>query len=161
MTQKIASKLDNKLTSITSVHSEHAKFAIILIDKQPFGIPVQIVHDVLVAQDIAKIPLAPPEIRGSLNLRGRIVTAIDVRHKLSVPSLQTKNYMCVVVEHKGDFYSLIVDDVGEVLELSSDQFENNPPTMDARWKQYANGIYRLDQSLVIVLDIPKILNISH
>ena len=76
----------------------------ITIAGQLFGIPVLIVHDVLGPQRITRVPLAPPEVAGSLNLRGRIVTAIDVRHRLGLPTrAEEGGGMSVVVDHHGEF----------------------------------------------------------
>src|SRR5215471_18085011 len=86
---------------------EQRQYVSIIIDGQLFGIPVLIVHDVLGPQRITRIPLAPPEVAGSLNLRGRIVTAIDVRLCLGLDKRPAEmRGMSVVVEHGGEFYSL-------------------------------------------------------
>lgn len=132
------------------------------IADQLFGIPVLQVQDVLGHQKITRIPLAPPEVAGSLNLRGRIVTAIDVRLRLGLPARdRDKPGMSIVVDHRGELYSLMVDGVGEVLSLSPDKHERNPATMDGRWRELSNGIYRLDQTLLVVLDVSKLLNFAN
>src|SRR5579859_3628096 len=111
---------------------EQRQYVSIVIEGQLFGIPVLIVHDVLGPQRITRIPLAPPEVAGSLNLRGRIVTAIDVRLRLRLPKKKAEigEGMSVVVDMKGELYSLRVDQVGEVLSLAAARFERNPPTLD-------------------------------
>src|SRR5689334_17114366 len=94
------------------------QYVSLTIGDQMLGIPVLNVHDVLTPQRITRVPLAPGEVAGSLNLRGRIVTAIDVRRRLCLPPRTDKGpCMSVVVEHSGESYSLIVDGVGEVLTL--------------------------------------------
>ncbi len=131
----------------------------ITIADQVFGIPVLQVQDVLGAQDVARIPLAPPEVAGALNLRGRIVTAIDVRQRLGLDSqAEQKRNMSVVVEHENELYSLIIDSVGDVLSLSHEQYEGNPATLDKIWREISMGIYRLENQLLVVLDVPKLLN---
>ena len=106
------------------------------IGDQMFGIPVLTVQDVLGPQNIARVPLAPPEVAGSLNLRGRIVTAIDVRPRLGLATREGgKAAMSVVVEHENELYSLLVDSVGEVLSLNSRDYQRNPPTLSARARQ--------------------------
>src|SRR5271170_1708726 len=95
---------------------EQRQYVSIVIEGQLFGIPVLIVHDVLGPQRITRVPLAPPEVAGSLNLRGRIVTAINLRRRLKLPPLEAdKISMSVVVDLGGELYSLLVDNVGEVL----------------------------------------------
>lgn len=134
------------------------QYVSIIIENQLFGIPVLQVHDVLGPQRITRIPLAPPEVAGSLNLRGRIVTAIDVRLRLGLPSRKEgETSMSVVVEHHNEFYSLMVDTVGEVLMLKQSEFERSPATLENRWRDVANGIYRLDSQLVVVLDVTRLL----
>ncbi len=129
------------------------------IADQMFGIPVLQVNDVLSPQKITRIPLTPPEIAGSLNLRGRIVTVIDVRSRLGLPQLDAKlERMSIVVDHHGELYSLLIDQVGEVMSLSNADFEPNPPTLDKRWREVALGIYRLQQSLLVVLDVARLLD---
>ncbi len=105
--------------------------------------------------------MAPPEIAGSLNLRGRIVTSVDLRVRLGLPTGDAgQDQMSVVVEHHGDLYSLIIDSVGEVLELSSEKLERTPATLDASWSSFSNGIYRLDKGLLLVLDVDSVLDIG-
>ena len=133
----------------------------IFIAGQMFGIPVLQVQDVLGPQRITRIPLAPPEVAGSLNLRGRIVTAIDVRTRLKLPkNTDGKESMSVVVDQGGEQYSLLVDNVGEVLSLTSGTYERNPATLDAAWRDVSNGIHRLDGNLLIILDVARLLDFA-
>jgi purine-binding chemotaxis protein CheW len=136
-----------------------AEFVTVTVDGQMFGIPVLSVQDVLGPQKITKIPLSPPEIAGVLNLRGRIVTAIDLRRRLRLAGRpEGERGMSVVVEHKGEPYSLIVDSVGEVMALPESAYERNPPTLSARWREISGGIYRLDGNLLVVLEVDKALD---
>jgi purine-binding chemotaxis protein CheW len=141
---------------------DQAQYVSITIGGQLFGIPVLIVHDVLGPQRITRIPLAPPEVAGSLSLRGRIVTAIDVRLRLGLNkrAVGDDSAMSIVVEHLGEFYSLMVDAVGEVLTLSTGEFERNPATLDPRWRDVSLGIYRLKAELLVVLDVVRLLDFS-
>jgi len=117
------------------------------------------VQDVLASYKITRIPLAPPEIMGELNLRGRIVTAIDIRRRLGLqPRAAEDKGMSIVVENENELYSLVVDSVGEVLSLSSATFEASPPTLDPQFRDYGSGIYRLDDGLLVVLDVSRLLN---
>lgn len=128
------------------------------IADQRFGIPVLQVQDVLREQAVTKIPLAPPEVAGSLNLRGRIVTAINVRKRLGLPPLENgKSCMSVVVEHQNELYSLIIDSVGDVLSLDGRQFEKSPNTLDPIWKEISTGIFQLKEELLIIVDVSKLL----
>lgn len=134
------------------------QFVTVTIGEQLFGIPVLSVRDVLVAQKITPIPLAPPEVAGALNLRGRIVTAINMRRSLGLAQRQESDPgMYVVVEHRDELYSLMVDSVGEVMSLPSDALDRNPGTLDPRWREVSGGIYRLEGILLVVLDVERLL----
>lgn len=141
------------------VSTQTREFLTINIAGQMFGIPILQVQDVLGEQRITRIPLAPSQIAGSLNLRGRIVTAIDVRICLGLPPIAERSSdMSVVVEYDAELYSLIIDNVGDVMSLPDHQFESSPATLDPNWRSVSLGIYRLDNMLLVILDIPKLLS---
>lgn len=143
--------------------SRQQDFVTFLVGAQLFGIPVLKVRDILKPAKIAKIPLAPPEVRGSINLRGRIVTVIDVRVRLGMPERsdgKKDGHMAVTVENGPDLYTLLVDKIGDVISLSNDLYEDTPGTLDARWREYAEGIYRLKDNLLVVLDVERLLDIK-
>jgi purine-binding chemotaxis protein CheW len=144
--------------SVVETFADTEDFVTFTIADQLFGIPVLKVQDVLSSHNITRIPLAPPEIAGSLNLRGRIVTAMDVRLRLGLKRRETGTSMSIVAEHDGELYSLMVDSVGEVLALKSSAWERNPPTLEAKFREYSLGIYRLDKKLLVVLDVKRLLN---
>jgi purine-binding chemotaxis protein CheW len=136
-------------------------FVTFMIAGQLFGVPVLEVQDVLRPQAITRIPMAPPEILGSLNLRGRIVTVVNTRHRLGLPAAESSDKpMSIVVPHGDDLFSLAVDRVGEVLSLSGDNFEANPPTLDSAWREVASGIYRLKDELLVVIDVARLLRLG-
>lgn len=138
---------------------ETEEFVTFTIAGQLFGIPVLQVQDVLSSYQITPIPLAPPEIVGSLNLRGRVVTAIDVRLRLGLAARPKEaESMSIVAENQGELYSLMVDSVGEVLALSQSEYERNLPTLDAKFRAFSDGIYRLDKQLLVVLDVNRLLD---
>jgi len=125
---------------------------------QLLGIPVLTVQDVLKAQKITQIPLAPPWVAGVLNLRGRIVTAIDLRHRLGFePRSDDGEDMSIVVSYNDEPYSLQVDTVGDVLDLHGKTMEKTPVTLDARWREVSSGVVRLEEELLVLLDVEKLL----
>jgi len=135
-------------------------FVTMCIDKQMFGIEVKNVRDVLRQQKITSIPLSPPEVAGSLNLRGRIVTVIDMRKRLKIaPTENTQQNTFVVVELKGELYSLMVDSVGEVLTASTNMIEKVPANLNQEWKNIASGIYKLDGELLVLVDVQSLLSL--
>jgi purine-binding chemotaxis protein CheW len=136
-------------------------FVTLSVADQLCGIPVLSVRDVLGPQAITRIPLAPREVAGSLNLRGRIVTAIDLRRRLCLPPAPAGiAQMSVVAEQGGELYALLVDQVSEVLSLPLRQFERNPPTLPQQWARYSTGVYRLQGRLLAVLDVARLLALS-
>lgn len=143
----------------SSNRDQCSDYLTIIISGQMFGIPVLQIQDVLGPQKVTKIPLAPPEVAGSLNLRGRIVTAIDVRRRLGLGPAEAgkSRNMSVVVEHEGELYSLVIDRVGDVLTLYTKNFESNPPTLDPLWRTVSVGVYRLEKELLIILDVARLL----
>lgn len=135
------------------------EFVTFTIADQLFGIPVLKVQDVLSSYQITRIPLAPPEIMGSLNLRGRVVTAIDLRTRLGLRARgKDAETMSIVADHDSELYSLVVDAVGEVLALSTSNFDRNPPTLDPKLRAFSDGIFRLDGRLMVVLDVTRLLD---
>jgi purine-binding chemotaxis protein CheW len=151
-----------KISDHTGSHGEtvHA-FVTMSLDRQRFGIPVLQVQDVLGPQRITPVPLGPPWVAGVLNLRGRIVTAIDVRRRLGLAKLaQPGMEMSIVVEHDADLYSLIVDKVGEVIQYDADAVGPNPPTLDRVWRQISAGIVRADDELLVILDVKKLFALT-
>lgn len=136
-------------------------FVSICVGGQWFGVPVLRVQDVIAQTAISRVPLAPPAVAGSLNLRGRIVTAIDLRHRLKMePRGEGELYMSVIVDRGGELYALIVDDVGDVLWLSDTLFESIPVTLSAHWRSLCAGLYRLERELLLVLEIERVLSLS-
>ena len=136
-------------------------FVTMSVNRQLVGLPILSVQDVFVPDKMTNVPLAPPEVAGSLNLRGRIVTAIDMRRRLGLePRDDGAHSMSVVVEHEGELYSLVFDEVGDVIGLPDDRLERNPPTLDPLWGEISTGVYRLDEELLVVLDVARILDFA-
>jgi purine-binding chemotaxis protein CheW len=143
------------------INEDNQVLVTLTVGDQLCGIPVLAVRDILGEQIITRIPLAPPEIAGSLNLRGRIVTAIDLRRRLHLPpAAPGQARMSVVAEQGGELYALLVDQVAEVLSLDATLFERNPPTLEKSWAEFSTGIFRLDGRLLVVLDVSRLLALS-
>lgn len=136
-------------------------FLTLTVAGQACGVPVLVVRDVLGPQAITRIPLAPPEIAGSLNLRGRIVTAVDLRRRLGLPPRAAgQQPMSIVVEMGSELYSMLADSVGEVVPLRGEDCAANPPTLDPHWREVSRGVHRLDGQLLIVLDVERVMAIG-
>ena len=146
---------------------EEETFVTFTVFKQRFGVAVSRVQDILMPHHIAPVPLAPPAVRGAINLRGRIVTVIDVRTRLGLPagndagSGETGNaLMGVTVEHRGEYYTLLVDNIGDIVSLSSRRWEDKPATLDPAWREVTSGVFRLDEGLMVVLDVDRLLDLG-
>ena len=132
------------------------------VDQQLFGVPVQHVRDVLREQKMTQIPLSPPEISGSINLRGRIVTVINVRARLKLEEKSDDQaQMFVVVEQHNELYSLMVDSVGDVMNILHNQIEKAPANMASNWREVATGIHRLDGELLVIIDPDVLLTLDN
>ena len=145
-------------TTSHQTDNDSKDYLTVTIAEQRFGIPILQVQDVLREQTVTNIPLAPKEVAGSLNLRGRIVTAIDVRKRLGLPDKDGDvPSMSVVVEHNNELFSLIIDSVGDVLRFKDKYYENNPGTLDPVWRDVSTGIYQLEEELLVVMDVSRLL----
>jgi purine-binding chemotaxis protein CheW len=128
---------------------------------QLFGLPIARVQDVFVLDRLTRVPLAAPEIAGVLNLRGRIVTAIDLRRRLGLaPPGAVRKRMAIGIEYKGESYGLLIDAIGEVLNLPSSSREGNPINLEARLARVSMGVHRLEDRLLVVLDVDRVLDIG-
>lgn len=145
----------------TVQETETIEYVTVLIGGQLFGLPINRVQDVFSPEAITRVPLAPGEIAGVLNLRGRIVTAIDMRRRLRLPPAEEgTGCMAVGIEYKGESYGLLIDQVGEVLRLPVDGLEQNPGNLDRRWAAVSGGVQRLDGRLLVVLDVDHVLGMG-
>ena len=145
------------------VHNESdtEAFVTFTVASQLFGVPVIRVQDILTPDAIAPVPGGPKQVRGLINLRGRIVTVIDMRTHLSLPKAAGgSSGMCVTVEARGDFYTLFVDSVGDVITLPRNLREGNPATLDQVWRDVADAVYRTDQGLLVALNVDRLLAID-
>jgi purine-binding chemotaxis protein CheW len=131
-----------------------------MIGGQLFGLPIRQVQDVFIPERLTRVPLAPPEIAGVLNLRGRIVTLIDMRGRLGLGQPDNGVAMAIGVESRGESYGLLIDSVGEVLKFDHAAIEPNPVNLDPRLARVSSGIYRLEGQLLMVVDVDRVLDIG-
>jgi len=147
--------------NVATIQNDEQVFVTIYVAKQLFGIPVERVQDILIPENIAHIPLAPAEIAGAINLRGRIVTVVDVRQCLGLKANDPNQPpMCVTVEQGMELYSLKVDNVGAVISMPIKRIEKNPTTLDQRWRRISSGVIQLEEELLILLDIDSLLSFT-
>ncbi|MFD2181886.1 chemotaxis protein CheW [Rhodoplanes azumiensis] len=137
------------------------EYVTVMLGEQLFGLPISRVQDVFMLERLTRVPLSQPEIAGVLNLRGRIVTAIDMRRRLGLPKREDgKKPMAIGIESKGESYGLLIDSVGEVLKLDETAREPNPVNLDARLARVSAGVHRLEGQLLVVLDVDRVLDMG-
>jgi purine-binding chemotaxis protein CheW len=147
------------MSSDTKMNEQVTEYVTVMIGGQLFGLPISRVQDVFMPDRITRVPLSAPEIAGVLNLRGRIVTAIDMRRRLGLPPrTDDKPSMAVGIEMKGESYGLLIDTVGEVMKLGDATREPNPVNLDARLGRVSGGVHRLEGQLMVILDVDQVLN---
>ncbi|WP_445632670.1 CheW protein [Nostoc sp. DSM 114161] len=134
-----------------------------------FGIDVQHVQEVIRTQAITPVPLAPPDICGLINLRGQIITVIDLQYRLEISQPETQSITKLVDVAQGfniivcsddEIVSLLVDDVGDVLEFPQNTFQPPPATLKGKMRRMLAGAYPLPEGFLLVLDAQKILNVN-
>ena len=124
-----------------------------------FGIEVEKVQEVIRHQAMTGVPLAPKLIGGLINLRGQIVTAIDLRLRLGLPERKADELpMNVVARSEDGAVSLLVDEIGDVVEVSDDAFEVPPDTLQGEARELVHGVYKLKERLLLVLDTARAIN---
>ena len=125
-----------------------------------FGLETEIVQEVLKTQRITHVPMAPPSVRGLINLRGQIVPAIDVRRILGFEPCDTEKAMNVVVFTPSGSVSLLVDEIEDVLMVDSTTFEDAPGTLQGSARDLTRGAYKLRDRLLLLLDVGKTLDVA-
>jgi purine-binding chemotaxis protein CheW len=149
-----------KISEHNLIDADSQMYVTMRVDNQLFGIPVVNVRDVLRQQKITEIPLSAPEIAGSLNLRGRIVTVINLRRRLRLSERKNdEKSMFVVVEYRSELYSLMVDSVSEVMTVSDRNIDKSPTNLGGAWKDVTTGIFKLSGELLVIMDVQKLLTI--
>lgn len=158
-TQASASGLANGSTGGTALVSMgDIEYVTLTIGDQLFGLHIDEVHEVFSANQITRVPLAPPAIKGLLNLRGRIVTAVCLRTVLGMPeAVDMSERMAIGVESNNEPFALLVDHIGDVMRLSAATHEANPIHLDGNWQDLSRGVHRLETTILVVLDLERII----
>jgi len=140
---------------------EKQQFSTFVVDNLFFGIEVEKVQEVLRYQEMTRVPLAPPVVQGLINLRGQIVTAIDLRRRMDLRARgETELPMNVVVRTNGGAVSLLVDDIGDVVDVEDSSFETPPDTLKSDIRALIRGVHKLQGRLMHVLETEKVLDLA-
>lgn len=141
-----------------SAGGDSVQFATFLLEGQLFGVDVLRVQEVLRYQDKSIIPRSPSYVSGLINLRGQIVTLLDMRTRLGLsPFEKDRKPMNVVVNSSEGPVSLMVDEIGDVLDVSKKVFENPPPTMSGKMAEYVEYVCKLEDRLMIILNVNRLM----
>jgi purine-binding chemotaxis protein CheW len=137
------------------------QFSTFVVDRLLFGVEVEKVQEVIRYQEMTRVPLAPPVVKGLINLRGQIVTAIDLRRRLGLRERAVSDLpMNVVIRNDDGAVSMLVDEIGDVLETDEDSFECSPETLTGKIRELIRGVYKLENRLLHVLDSEKVVNLA-
>ncbi len=132
------------------------QFCTFYLDNLLFGVELRGVQEVIRNLDVTRVPLAPPVVTGLVNLRGQIITAVDLRRQLEFPPRpEDATPMNVVVRSDDGAVSLMVDNIGDVIEVEESTFEPPPETLKGKVRSMILGVHKLNDRLMHVLDIPK------
>jgi purine-binding chemotaxis protein CheW len=147
---------------VNHTHQESpSQLCTFLLDGVLFGVDVKSVQEVLRLQEMTPVPLAPEVVSGLINLRGHIVTAIDLRARLELaPRDDSAEPVNVVVRHGDSTVSLLVDDIGDVVTVDPSTFEATPATLDARIKAVVSGVFKLKGELLLLMEPGLVLHID-
>jgi purine-binding chemotaxis protein CheW len=138
-----------------------SQFSTFFLDRLFFGVEVEKVQEVIRYQAMTRVPLAPPVVRGLINLRGQIVTALDLRRRLDLPERPPEALpMNVVVRTDDGVLSLLVDEIGDVLEVDQSAFERPPDTLQGSVRELILGAFKLKDRLLLTLDLEKVIHLG-
>ena len=130
----------------------------VIVEGQLLGLPINRVHDVFALQNLTPVPRAPAAVAGLVNLRGRVVTMLSLRVMLGFGNQEiTDGSMAVGVEWRDEALGLVVDQVGEVIEVDETLREKTPANLDARWSKVCAGIHKLPTGLILEIDLNALL----
>ncbi|WP_122818433.1 chemotaxis protein CheW [Nocardioides pantholopis] len=126
------------------------------LDGRRYGVAVDAVQEVLRGQPRTRVPLAPATVAGLINLRGQVLTAIDLREQLGLPAYSGEEEpMLVVIRVAGEPVALLVDSIGSVVDVDADQFEPPPDTLTGIARDLILGAYKLQDQLLLALDVDR------
>lgn len=145
----------------TQIANDRESFCTFRVDELLFGVEVQKVQEVIRTQPTTRIPLSPPVIHGLMNLRGQIVSALDLRQRLGLPDNEKiGEAMNVVIRSDDGPISLLVDEIGDVVQVRKDCFEAPPETLQGDQRELIRGAYKLEQGLLLILDTYRVLQVA-
>jgi purine-binding chemotaxis protein CheW len=141
--------------------SSTQQFCTFFLDGHIFGVQVEQVREVILYQEMTRVPLVPPVVRGLINLRGQIITAVDLRRRLGMSDLPKGLLpMNIVVRTEDGAVSLLVDEIGDVIEVQDETFESPPETLQGPTREVVRGVHKLPDRLLLVLNIDRAVDLG-
>ncbi len=159
--QDLPVEMERRRSRVDRRRENNRQYATFYIADHFLGVEVEKVQEVFAAQEIAPVPLSSPIIAGLINLRGEIVTAMDLRVRLGFPPFpEGAQAMSVVIRTPDGPVNLLVDQIGDVIEVASNLFEPPPETLNSRLGSVVEGVYKLEGGLFLALDINEVVKIA-
>ena len=152
----MANVLDQRIDQNKS--SETDRYTTFIIAGRLYGIDVIKVQEIVKPMPMTKVPLSPEFVKGLINLRGQVATAIGIKELFELDAGNTSDLMNVVCNYNGSLISFLVDEIGDVMEVMRSNFEPTPQTITGKIRSFMKGVYKESGTLLSVLDLESILN---
>jgi purine-binding chemotaxis protein CheW len=128
-----------------------------ILNKAQLALPVDNIQEILLEQEYVDVPLAPKEIKGLFSLRGQVITALDLRTKLGLPEKKEGRFANIIIKIGEEQFSLIVDEIGEVVLLQHNQLEPLPSNLRVKWGKWSSTVFRINSDLILLLNLMNVL----
>ncbi|MBN8827783.1 MAG: chemotaxis protein CheW [Sphingobacteriia bacterium] len=136
---------------------EKEDFLTIEINGSIFAISLSMVKDIIFLHNLTKVPLAPAEVLGLINLNGQIMPVLDITSKLNMQKVNSYNQkMSVVIESQQEIYSLLVDSVGDIISIPKGHIMNDPANFSIKLQEVVTGVYAFEEKIITILNIEKL-----
>ncbi|MDQ6996899.1 MAG: chemotaxis protein CheW [Mariprofundus sp.] len=128
------------------------------VGKQWLGLQVRQVREVVTPQPATQMPLAPDAVMGLINLRGRVITQLDVRKVIGLPERDVDDFRVAIVETmSGEDFGLVIDEVGEVIDLDAAMYEKTPKTLDRVWQDVSEGVLKQEERVLVLVNVERFI----
>ncbi len=154
--------MEQNLTPMNGKESNTAELLTCRVGEQWIGFCVQQVREVVKQQPRTHMPKAPEAVAGLINLRGRVITELEVRQVIGLPKRgQEKPFHVAIVETmNGEDFGLIVDDVGEVVTMNEDAFEPTPQSLETVWRQVSDGVLKQEDRVLVLVNVDRFIGLT-
>lgn len=151
---------DNVMKMKKNTSTELSRFIEFSLGNEDYAIPLLMVREVISVPDTTPIPKSPAHFLGIMNLRGQVISVVDLRKKMKIEPLKDKEEAVIIVDIGGMNIGVVVDSINKVLAFSSDDVSEMPEIETQVNTQYIFGVYKKESSLTVLLDIAKVLDLK-